>query len=417
MATLAEKIIGEHVGRDVKAGEIHVTSVDKAAFQDTTGPLAAKQFKTMGFKKVAKPQDCFIFLDHCAPCPTREQANDHMLLREFGRKYGVRVHQIGEGVIHELLLERYVKPGEVVVGSDSHTCMGGALGAFATGMGSTDVAVAFGLGKTWLRIPEAIEFNLSGRLQKGVEAKDIILHIIGLITADGATYQSMEFSGNAVEKMPVEDRAAVANMTVEAGAKTGLFPSDTQTKKFLKDEGRVGDFREIKPENPAYEKTFDIKLDELTPMVSFPHTVDNVRPITHKDCRGVRIQQVFLGSCTNGRLKDLQSAARILKGKQIPPDVRMIVIPASREVYLKALEDGTLKTLLEAGAAVQNPGCGPCLGVHQGVLGDGESCLASSNRNFRGRMGNPSAFVYLASPATCAASALTGELTDPREVL
>jgi len=295
--------------------------------------------------------------------------------------------------------------------------MGGALGAFATGMGSTDVAVAFGLGKTWLRIPEAIEFNLSGRLQKGVEAKDIILHIIGLITADGATYQSMEFSGNAVEKMPVEDRAAVANMTVEAGAKTGLFPSDTQTKKFLKDEGRVGDFREIKPENPAYEKTFDIKLDELTPMVSFPHTVDNVRPITHKDCRGVRIQQVFLGSCTNGRLKDLQSAARILKGKQIPPDVRMIVIPASREVYLKALEDGTLKTLLEAGAAVQNPGCGPCLGVHQGVLGDGESCLASSNRNFRGRMGNPQSFVYLASPATCAASALTGELTDPREVL
>jgi len=418
MASLAERILGGHVGRDVKAGEFVLVSVDAAAFQDTTGPLAVRQFKKMGFKKVFDTSRCFLFLDHCAPSPTREQANDHKLLRGFAGETGARIHKIGEGVIHQLLLERYIRPGDVVVGSDSHTCMGGGLGAFATGMGSTDVAVAFGLGKTWMRVPETIKFDLSGDFEKGVYAKDMILKIIGDISADGATYKSMEFGGKAVEGMPVSDRATVANMAVEAGAKTGLFPSDDMTLQYLKEQGREKDFTEVKPDGDAeYEKTLEYDLSSISPMVAFPHTVDNVREIDHPDCRDLKVDQVFLGSCTNARLEDLHIAAEILGGNKVHESVRLIVVPASRKVYLDAMADGTLATLVEAGAAIQNPGCGPCLGIHQGVLGDGEVCVATSNRNFKGRMGNPDAFVYLASPATAAASALTGKLTDPREVV
>jgi 3-isopropylmalate/(R)-2-methylmalate dehydratase large subunit len=417
-STLAEKIIGMHAGRNVAPGELVLTEVDKTALQDTTGPLAVRQFNMLGIGRVKKPDDCFIFLDHCAPCPTKEQANDHVTLREFALKHGVRIHQIGEGVIHQLLLERYLKPGDIAVGSDSHTCMGGALGCFATGMGSTDVAVAMALGKTWLRVPESIRFRLSGRLKKGVYPKDVILYIIGIVGADGATYKSMEFTGRATEKMTVEDRAVLANMAVEAGAKCGLFPSDRNTKKFLSSMKRAGDFVELKPDEGAeYEKTVTLDVSHLEPMVSLPHTVDNTRPISHKDCRDIRVSQVFLGSCTNGRLQDLEVAAGILKGKSVSKDVRLIVVPASRRVLLEAIKKGVLKTLVEAGASVQNPGCGPCLGIHQGVLGDNEICVATSNRNFKGRMGNPNAGVILASPATAAASSLTGVLTDPREVL
>ncbi|MFH1788954.1 MAG: 3-isopropylmalate dehydratase large subunit [Candidatus Altiarchaeota archaeon] len=418
MATLAEKILGDHIGRSVGAGEFVLTSVDAAAFQDTTGPLAVHQFRKMGFKKVFDPEKCFLFLDHCAPCPTKEQANDHKLLREFAGQTGARIHQIGEGVIHQLLMERYIKPGDVVVGSDSHTCMGGALGAFATGMGSTDVAVAFGLGKTWMRVPETIRFNLSGSFPKGVYAKDLILKIIGDITADGATYKSMEFAGDGVDKMPLTERATVSNMAVEAGAKTGLFPADKMAKKYLKEMGRKDDFREVSPDdNAVYEKTFDYELSGIAPMVSFPHTVDNVREISHKDCADVKVDQVFIGSCTNARLEDLHVAAKILSGNKVHDNVRLIVIPASRKTYVDAMADGTLAKLAQAGAAIQNPGCGPCLGIHQGALADGEVCVATSNRNFKGRMGNPNAFVYLTSPATAAATALAGKLADPKEAV
>jgi 3-isopropylmalate/(R)-2-methylmalate dehydratase large subunit len=417
-STLAEKIIGLHVKHGVAGGELVLTNVDKAALQDTTGPLAVRQFNAMGFKKVKNPKNCFIFLDHCAPCPTKEQANDHITLRSFADKYGVRIHQVGEGVIHQLLMERYLSPGDIAVGSDSHTCMGGALGCFATGMGSTDVAVAFGLGKTWLRVPESIKFNLEGRLSKGVYPKDVILYLIGILGADGATYKSMEFSGSLTSKMGVEDRAVLSNMAVEAGAKCGIFPSDINTKKYLKEMKREEDFIELQPDDGAvYEKTFTIDVSKLEPMVALPHKVDNVRPISHKDCKGLKIQQVFLGSCTNGRLEDLKIAAGILKGKTVHPDVRLIVVPASRKIFLDAMKTGVLKTLIEAGAAVQNPGCGPCLGIHQGVLGDNEICVATSNRNFKGRMGNPNSGIVLASPATAAASALSGILSDPREVL
>ncbi|MBM3309021.1 MAG: 3-isopropylmalate dehydratase large subunit [Candidatus Altiarchaeales archaeon] len=417
-ATLAEKIVGLHAKRRVKAGDFVLVSVDKAALQDTTGPLAVKQFNELGFKRVKNPKDCFIFLDHCAPCPTKEQANDHIVLRNFAGKQGVRIHEVGEGVIHQLLLERYLKPGDVVVGSDSHTCMGGALGCFATGMGSTDVAVAMALGKTWLRVPEAIDFHMTGRLKKGVHAKDVILYILGLLGSDGASYKSMEFSGSFAGNLPVEERAVMSNMAVEAGAKCGIFPSDKNTKKFLKEMDRGKDFVEIKPGcEEDYEKTLSFDVSRLEPMVALPHTVDNVKPVSDRACRNIKVDQVFLGSCTNGRLADLEIAAKILKGKKVHKNVRLIVVPASRKVYLDGMQKGILKTLVEAGAAVQNPGCGPCLGIHQGALGDNEVCVATSNRNFKGRMGNPKSEIILASPATAAASALKGVLTDPREVL
>lgn len=418
MGTLSEKIIGAHVGRKVTAGEIVVTNVDITALQDTTGPLTVRKFYEMGFSSVKNPTRSFIFLDHCAPSPSKEQANDHKLLREFARKTGVRMHRIGEGVIHQILLERYVSPGEILVGSDSHTCTGGALGAFSTGMGSTDVAVAMALGMTWLKVPDSLGFEVSGKFKKGVYSKDLILDIVGLVGADGATYKAMEFSGETIKKMEVGDRATLANMAVEAGAKTGLFSSDNNTKKFLEDNDRGKDYRELKPDSDAvYEKVYKISVDELKPVVSLPHTVDNVRPIDHKDCANIRVDQVFIGSCTDGRLEDLHVAASILKDKMVADSVRLIVVPASEKVYLDAVRDGTLEILVEAGAAVQNPGCGPCLGIHQGALADGEVCVSTSNRNFKGRMGNPEASIILASPATAAASALTGKLTDPRDYL
>ncbi|MFH0859770.1 MAG: 3-isopropylmalate dehydratase large subunit [Candidatus Altiarchaeota archaeon] len=418
MGTLSEKIIGAHVGRKVTAGEIVVTNVDITALQDTTGPLTVRKFYEMGFSSVKNPAKSFIFLDHCAPSPSKEQANDHKLLREFARKTGVRMHRIGEGVIHQILLERYVSPGEILVGSDSHTCTGGAIGAFSTGMGSTDVAVAMALGMTWLKVPDSLGFEVSGKFKKGVYPKDLILDIVGMLGADGATYKAMEFSGETIKKMEVGDRATLANMAVEAGAKTGLFPSDGNTKKFLKDNDRGKDYIELKPDSDAsYEKVYKVNVDELKPVVSLPHTVDNVRPIDHEDCANISVDQVFIGSCTDGRLEDLHVAASILKDKMVADSVRLIVVPASEKVYLDAIRDGTLEILVEAGAAVQNPGCGPCLGIHQGALADGEVCVSTSNRNFKGRMGNPEASIILASPATAAASALTGKLTDPRDYL
>lgn len=416
MPTIAEKIIGAHAGTDVAAGEIAVVSVDVVALQDTTGPLSVRQFEKMGFDSVKRSEDTFLFLDHCAPTPTKEQANDHRILRDFAKKTGAIIHRVGEGVIHQILLERYVSPADIVVGSDSHTCTSGALGAFATGMGSTDVAVAMALGKTWFKVPTSIGFEISGKFANGVYPKDLILDIIGLIRADGATYKSMEFWGKTVDDMNVDDRATISNMAVEAGAKTGLFPADKMTEKFLKDNGRVQDYKEITADSDAtYEKVYKINVDELKPIVSLPHTVDNVRSIDHKDVFNLKVDQVFIGSCTNGRLIDLHIAAKMLKGKTIADTVRLIVVPASEKVYLQAIGDGTLETLVEAGAAIQNPGCGPCLGIHQGILADSEVCVATSNRNFKGRMGNPDASIILASTATAAASALTGKITDPRD--
>ncbi len=412
--TLAERIIGEHVGRRVSAGEIVVTPVDVCLTQDGTGPLAVRQLQRMGMEQAARPEHTILYLDHASPSSRRELSNDHRLLRDFASKTGVRISEVGMGVCHQLLAEDHVCPGNIIIGADSHTCTAGAVGALATGMGSTDVAVGIALGKTWLRVPETFLIRIEGAFEPGVFAKDLILHIIGLLGADGATYKSLEFAGGTVERMPMHDRMTLCNMAVEAGAKFGVIFSDDETRHFLESRGRGECFRSLRADPDAeYERVVEVDASALKPMVSFPHTVDNVRTID--EARGVRIDQVSLSSCTNARLEDLRVAARILSGKRVHERTRMIVTPASREVYLKAMADGTLESLVEAGAVINPPGCGPCVGVHQGVLGDGEVCLATHNRNFHGRMGNPEGFIYLASPATAAATALAGEIADPRE--
>ena len=415
--TIVEKIFSEHSGKEVKAGEIVIANIDLALAQDGTGPLTIRQIEKLGVKKLANPERAVFFIDHACPSPRKELSNDHMLIREFARKTGAVLSDIGDGVCHQVINEKFNCPGYILIGADSHTVTGGALGAFATGMGSTDVAIGMAYGKNWFRVPETFYFNLKGSFPKGVYGKDLILHIIGMIGADGATYKAMEFGGEALPHISMSERLTIANMSVEAGAKCGIFPTDEITRGFLKEYGRENKFREIKPDPDAeYEKIFEINLSDLKPMVAMPHTVDNVRPIDHPDLKNIEINQVFLGSCTNGRIEDLRIAASIIKGKKKHPRVRMIVVPASRDVYRRALKEGLLEIFNDFGASINTPGCGPCCGVHQGILGDGEVALATSNRNFKGRMGNPEAFVYLASPATAAASAITGMITDPREI-
>ncbi len=412
--TIAEKIIGRHAKQEVSAGEIALVSVDVCLTQDGTGPLAIRQLQKINLERAVNPKRTVLFLDHAAPSPRRELANDHVTIRKFTRKTGACLSDVGEGVCHQIIAESYLNPGDILIGADSHTCTGGALGAFATGMGSTDVAVGIALGKTWLRVPETFKVEVKGKLQAGVHPKDIILHLIGTIRADGATYKALEFSGDAIEKMSMSGRFTLSNMAVEAGAKAGLIASDNTTREFLTQQGRGSKFKELKPDKDAvYEKVIEIDASELTPVVAFPHTVDNVKSIDQ--AKGIKIDQVFIGTCTNGRLEDLEVAVKMIEGKKKHPKTRFIVVPASKSVFLEAMKAGYIKTLVEFGAAILAPGCGPCVGVHEGILGDGEACLATMNRNFKGRMGNPEGFIYLASPATAAATAIAGEIADPRE--
>jgi 3-isopropylmalate/(R)-2-methylmalate dehydratase large subunit len=414
--TLAEKILSVKSGNDARAGDIVIAWVDLVFIQDTTGPLTVRQFQESGLKTLARPERTAVFIDHAVPSPTHMLSNDHLVLRQFARETGAIMSDLGEGVCHQLVAESLARPGDVIVASDSHTVTAGGLGAFATGMGSSDVAVAMGLGKTWFRVPESIQAMLDGRFQKGVSAKDLILCLIGQLGADGATYKALEFGGDGIKEMSMSQRFTVANMAVEAGAKVGIFPSDDATSDYLEARRRNADYQPISPDGDAiYERTMRIDLGTLEPTVARPHTVDNVA--LARELKGTKIQQVFIGTCTNGRFEDLEIAAGILKGKKHHPDTRLIIAPASRGIFLESMERGYLQTLVESGATVLPPGCGPCLGLHQGALGDGEACLSTSNRNFKGRMGNPKAFVYLGSPATAAATALKGEITDPREVM
>ena len=414
--TLAEKILSEHVGRKVRAGEIAVVQVDLAYAQDGTGPLAVRKIQEMGFKNVFNPRKTIFFLDHASPSPKFELSNDHTFLREFTERTGCQISDVGNGISHQVVAEREVKPGDVVIGADSHTCTGGALSAFATGVGSTDAAVAMALGKIWLRVPETIQVVVKGELPAGVYGKDIILHLIGKIGAAGATYKALEFTGDTIEHLEMAGRMTIANMAVEAGAKVGIFSSDEITRDWLNRMGRPGDFRELVSDPDAlFEKVIEIEAKTLKPTIACPHQVDNTRTID--EIGEVKVDQVYLGTSCNGRLEDLQIAARILKGKKIHPKIRMIVTPGSRFVYLEALKDGTMGTLIEAGALAMPPGCGACVGLHEGVLGDGEVCLATQPRNFKGRMGSPSSFIYLGSPAVAAATAIEGKIADPRRYL
>ncbi|MCS7114685.1 MAG: homoaconitase large subunit [Nitrososphaerota archaeon] len=411
---ITEKILAKASGKkEVAPKEIVEAKVDVVMVNDLTGPLAVEAFKKIGVSRVWDNKRIVIVLDHLAPASSERAAELHKIMRNFAWEQGIEgFYDVGEGVCHQVMVEKgYVKPGGLIVGADSHTCMYGALGAFATGIGSTEAAAVFATGGIWLKVPEAIKINVEGALKKLVTPKDLILHIIGEIGADGAIYKSIEFSGSTIRDMSMDGRMTMCNMVVEMGAKNGIVEPDETTLSYL----NINSAEPLKSDsNAQYEKILEIDAANLEPQVACPHSVDNVKNV--REVAGVGVDQAFIGSCTNGRIEDLRLAAQILKGKKVNKRTRLLVIPASREIYMQALKEGLVEIFLKAGAVVCNPTCGPCLGGHLGILAADEVCISSSNRNFIGRMGSTKAHVYLASPATVAASALTGKITDPRDL-
>lgn len=412
MPTLAQKILEQHAGRKLEPGEIVEARVDFVMLNDITGPLTLEVLKQVGRDEPWDPSRVVIILDHQSPATSVEAAAAHRRLREFSRKRGIRLFDVGEGICHQVFMERgFARPGSLVVGADSHTCTYGALGCFGTGVGSTDAAYALLEGRLWFRVPENFRILVNGRLPRGTFAKDLILHIIGNVGSEGASYMAVEFQGETISQLGISDRMVLCNMGVEMGAKVSLVAPDIRTREWFRERGI-----EISPmasdSDAGWEKEEEFEVSRLEPQVACPPRVDNVRPVS--EVEGTEIDQAFLGSCTNGRLEDLVEAARILRGRKIHPRVRMVVSPASREVYLKAVKLGIIRSLVEAGATVVAPSCAACMGGHVGILGPGEVCISSSNRNFKGRMGSPEAQIYLASPATVAASALEGKIVDPR---
>ena len=399
----------------VHPGDIVDANVDKAMVHDLTGPLAVEAFKRIGIARVWDNEKIVIILDHQVPAESVKAAELHKMLRAFAKEQGTRFYDVGKGgICHQVMPEKgHVLPGTVIVGADSHTCTYGALGAFATGIGSTEAAAVFATGKIWLKVPETIKVNVKGKFKPYLTPKDLILTIIGKVGSDGATYKAVEFTGATIRDMSVAGRMTLCNMTVEMGAKNGIVEPDETTRKFL--QGRTSrSFDELESDKDAsYEKVFEFDVSGLEPVVACPSSVDNVKPASEID---VPIEQAFIGSCTNGRIEDLRLAAQVMKGKVVKDSVRTLVIPASQEVYKQAVTEGLVEIFTDAGALVCGSACGPCLGGHIGLLAAGETCISTSNRNFIGRMGSTQASVYLASPATVAASALTGRITDPRDV-
>ncbi len=414
--TMAEKILENKAGFPVKAGDLVIAPVDRAMGQDGTTPLAIQSFEDMKGERVFDPEKIILVLDHNVPSPLESVSRLHDLMRNFSRKFGVQLMEVGEGVCHELMVSRgFVVPGDLVVGADSHTCTYGAIGAFSTGVGSTELAVVMLSGELWFKVPETIRLNLQGKLPAGVFSKDVILYLAGKVGADGATYQALEFHGPVIENLEVEERFTISNMAVEVGAKAGLMVPDEKAMKWVR-ERTNREFQPVFPDPDAqYSRVMDIDCSSLSHQVALPHQVDNVKPI--EEVGEVPIQEAFLGTCTNGRLRDIEVAARVLEGRKIHPEVRFIVAPASREIFLEAIKRGWVETIVLAGGVFVTPGCGPCVGTHQGVPGDGWNVISTANRNFKGRMGNAQSFIYLASPATVAASALEGKITDPRKYL
>ncbi|MBN1289643.1 MAG: 3-isopropylmalate dehydratase large subunit [Actinobacteria bacterium] len=412
--TISEKILGAHAGGDVSAGDIVIAELDYMMAQDGTAPLAVRSFD--GFKegKVANPGRVAFCIDHSAPSPLKSVSDLHAIMRTFTGRYGLELNDIGSGVCHQVMLDRaHALPGSLVIGADSHTCTYGAVNAFATGVGSTDFAVGMLTGNLWFRVPETIKITIGGKLGAGVFSKDIALMLVGDITADGATYQALELSGSAISDLDLDGRLTISNLAVEMGAKAGLMEADEKTLEFFR--GRTD--RPIVPVtadgDAEYAKELQYDISDLAPQVAKPHTVDNVVPV--EEVEGTPIAQGLVGTCTNGRLADLRAAAEVVKGAKVDTSVRMIVAPASREIMIKAVREGLIETFLEAGATVVPPGCACCVGTHQGVPSDGENVISTANRNFKGRMGNGEAFIYLASPATVAASCLEGRIADPRK--
>ncbi len=411
--TIIEKIFSKASHGKAEAGDIVVADVDYVMAHDGTGPLAIEAFRNFGAKKVWDKNRVILIIDHNSPSDFEELSTLHGMMRGFAKEQEIKLYDVGEGVCHQLMPEQgFVSPSAVVVGADSHTCMYGALGAFSTGLGSSDIAAIFLSGKLWFRVPETMKLVLNGNLPSMVAPKDAILYLVGKIGADGATYKSIEFSGPLTKEMSVDGRLTMCNMAVEMGAKNGIVEPDEKTYQFLGIPRQKIDLSSDKDANYCSIAEYD--LNHLEPQVACPSMVDKVKPVT--ELGRIEINQAVLGSCTNGRVGDLEVAARILKGKKTASTVRFLVIPASKTVYLDALRQGYIETLIEAGATVCNPGCGPCCGLHQGILAAGEVAVSTTNRNFVGRMGSPKSLVYLASPATVAASALTGTITDPRSV-
>jgi 3-isopropylmalate/(R)-2-methylmalate dehydratase large subunit len=417
---ITEKILAKASGKNqVKPGEIVDANVDMVMVHDLTGPLAVEAFNKIGVEKVWDNQKVVVILDHQVPAESVTAAELHKKMRKFAQDQQLRIYDVGTGgICHQVMPEKgHVLPGSVIVGADSHTCTYGAFGAFATGIGSTEAAAVLATGKIWLKVPEAIKINVHGRFQRYVAPKDLILFIIGKLGAGGAIYKSVEFRGPTIRDMSIAGRMTLCNMTVEMGAKNGIVEPDETTRKFL--EGRTTKMLPpfeslISDADAAYEKTVDIDVTELTPQIAYPSSVDNVKPAA--EMGNVTVEQAFIGSCTNGRLEDLRVAAEILKGNMVKDGVRTLVIPASQDVYRQALNEGLIEIFTDAGALVCGSTCGPCLGGHIGLLAPGETCVSTSNRNFIGRMGSKEANVYLASPATVAASAITGRITDPRDL-
>ncbi|MEA1958941.1 MAG: 3-isopropylmalate dehydratase large subunit [Chloroflexota bacterium] len=417
-SNLAEKILAVHSGKErVAPGEFLNVKVDVVMANDITAPIAIREFGRIGVSKVFDPSRVVLVADHFVPNKDIASAEQAKMMREFAHEQGVVYFEVGCGGIEHVLLpeQGIVLPGDVIVGADSHTCTYGALSAFATGMGSTDIACAMATGEVWMKVPHTIKFVYSGKLRKWVGGKDLILHTIGDIGVDGARYGAMEFCGDAIDSLSVEGRLTMANMAIEAGGKAGLFCVDNRTRAYLNGRARRS-YTAFEPDDDAqYEEVIEYDASAIEPQVAFPHLPSNTKPISQVG--DVKIDQSVIGSCTNGRIEDLQVAAEILEHRKVHPDVRLIVIPGTQEVYLEAMRRGLIETFIRAGAAVSTPTCGPCLGGYMGVLAAGERCISTTNRNFVGRMGSTQSEVYLANPAIAAASAIAGKIAGPEDVV
>jgi len=417
--TMTQKILAEHAGLDsLKAGELIKVKLDLVLGNDITTPIAIREFESIGVQHVFDKNKIAIVPDHFTPNKDIKSAEQAKQVREFAKRMEIKNYfEIGQmGIEHALLPEKgLVVAGDVVIGADSHTCTYGALGAFATGIGSTDMAAGMATGEAWFKVPEGIKFILEGKPGEWVSGKDIILYIIGKIGVDGALYKSMEFVGSGLEYLSMDDRFTMANMAIEAGAKNGIFPADEKTIEYI-EEHSTKPYKIFKSDEDAkYSEIYNINLSQIKPIVAFPHLPSNTKSID--DVGDIKIDQAVIGSCTNGRIEDLRIAAKVLKGKKVNENIRLIIIPATQKIYLDALKEGLLEIFIKAGAVVSTPTCGPCLGGHMGVLAEGERAVSTTNRNFVGRMGHPKSEIYLASPAVAAASAITGKISSPEEVV
>ncbi|OGC09586.1 3-isopropylmalate dehydratase large subunit [candidate division WOR-1 bacterium RIFOXYA2_FULL_37_7] len=414
--TIAEKILSSHSNTDSYAGDIVIADLDFMIGQDGTSGVAIDSFNKMGAEKISDPSKIAIIVDHSSPSPNSGVSAIHKKIRDFSKTYGIKLYDIGCGVCHQITPEQgHVVPGDLVIGADSHTCTYGAINVFSTGIGSTDFAAGMISGKLWFKVPETLKVVYRGKLPKGVFSKDLILKLIGDITADGATYMALEIGGEAISSLSVDARFTISNMAIECGAKAGLMETDQKVLDWVNRHSKKIPSPVFADKEAKYAKTIEINIAQLEPQIAKPHTVDNVVPISKLE--ETTVAQGYIGTCTNGRLEDFQIAAKILKGKKINSNCRLIIAPASKDILLDMIKDGTYQTLLDSGAIAVTPGCGPCVGTHNGVPSDGENVISTANRNFKGRMGNVNSFIYLGSPATVAASMLKGKISDPRNFI